>query len=51
MVLHNQPWITLRNWIAKSEAKAGAEDAMSGSRVKELEREGWRPLIQIHIPT
>jgi len=51
MVLHNQPWTTLRNWIAKSEAKAGAENAMSGSRVKELEREGSRPLIQIHIPT
>ena len=51
MVLHNQPWTTLRNWIAKAEAKAGAENAMSGPRVKELEREGSRPLIQIHSPT
>ena len=30
---------TLRNWIAKFERKAGADDAVSGPRVKELERE------------
>jgi transposase-like protein len=30
---------TLRNWIAKGEAKAGAGDAASSPRVKELERE------------
>jgi transposase len=30
---------TLRNWITKAERKAGADDAASAPRVKELERE------------
>ena len=30
---------TLRNWIAKTEGKAGADEAASAPRVKELERE------------
>jgi transposase-like protein len=30
---------TLRNWIAKSEVKAGAEETAAIPRVKELERE------------
>ena len=30
---------TLRNWITKAEGKAGADDAASAPRVKELERE------------
>jgi transposase-like protein len=29
----------LRSWIAKTERKAGADDAASAPRVKELERE------------
>jgi transposase-like protein len=33
------PAHTLRNWIAKAEGKAGADDAASTPRVKELERE------------
>jgi transposase len=30
---------TLRNWIAKAEGKAGADDAATAPRVRELERE------------
>jgi transposase-like protein len=30
---------TLRNWIAKAGRRAGADDAASAPRVKELERE------------
>ena len=30
---------TLRNWIAKTESKAGADEAASAPRVKALERE------------
>ena len=30
---------TLRNWIAKKEGKAGADEAASAPRVKALERE------------
>jgi transposase len=30
---------TLKNWIAKAEGKADADDAASAPRVKELERE------------
>ena len=30
---------TLKNWIAKAEGKAGADDAASTLRVRELERE------------
>ena len=30
---------TLKNWIAKAEGKAGADDAASAPRVRELKRE------------
>ena len=33
------PAQTLKNWIAKAEGKADADDAASAPRVKELERE------------